>query len=51
MSESDPPLAVPAPAAIGGIGMDLLRIDRIERALARHGDRFAEKILGPQELA
>ena len=30
--------------------MDLLRIDRIERALARHGDRFAEKILGPEEL-
>jgi len=23
----------------------------IERALARHGDRFAEKILGPEELA
>lgn len=51
MSQPETPLAVPAPAAIGGIGMDLLRIDRIERALARHGDRFAEKILGPEELA
>ncbi len=51
MSQPEPPLAVPAPATIGGIGMDLLRIDRIERALARHGDRFAEKILGPEELA
>ncbi|CAM4057574.1 holo-ACP synthase [Bordetella muralis] len=41
----------PEPASsIAGIGMDLLRIDRIERALARHGDRFAEKILGPEEL-
>lgn len=38
------------PGSIAGIGMDLLRIDRIERALARHGDRFAEKILGPDEL-
>ena len=37
-------------AAIAGIGMDLLRVDRIERALARHGDRFATKILGPQEM-
>lgn len=37
-------------AAIAGIGTDLLRIDRIERALARHGDRFAERILGPEEL-
>lgn len=37
-------------AAIAGIGMDLLRVDRIERALARHGDRFATKILGSQEM-
>jgi holo-[acyl-carrier protein] synthase len=36
-------------AAIAGIGIDLLRIDRVERALARHGDRFAQKILGPEE--
>lgn len=41
---------VPEPVAIGGIGMDLLRIERIERVLARHGDRFVEKILGPEEL-
>ncbi len=53
---SDPAAATPpvpsAPKAgtIAGIGMDLLRIDRIERALARHGDRFAEKILGVEEL-
>lgn len=38
------------PAAIAGIGIDLMRIERIERALARRGDRFAQKILGPQEL-
>ncbi|WP_025137845.1 holo-ACP synthase [Achromobacter sp. DH1f] len=50
MSQLDSAPVVPSPAAIGGIGMDLLRIDRIERALARHGDRFAEKILGPEEL-
>lgn len=37
-------------AAIAGIGLDLLRVDRIERALARRGERFAEKILGPEEL-
>ena len=50
MSQPESAPVVPPPAAIGGIGMDLLRIDRIERALARHGDRFAEKILGPEEL-
>lgn len=35
---------------VSGIGTDIIRIDRIAAALARHGDRFAEKILGPQEL-
>ncbi|CAM3496450.1 holo-ACP synthase [Bordetella sputigena] len=40
-----------AASAIAGIGLDLIRIDRIERALQRHGDRFAEKVLGEQELA
>lgn len=37
-------------AAIAGIGTDLIRIDRIARALDRHGDRFAARILGPEEL-
>lgn len=39
-----------APGCIAGIGLDLIRIDRIERALARHGDRFAQKVLGTEEL-
>jgi len=33
-----------------GIGTDLVEIPRIEQALARHGERFARKILVPQEL-
>ncbi|MBI3284975.1 MAG: holo-ACP synthase [Burkholderiales bacterium] len=35
---------------IYGIGTDIIRISRIEAALARSGDRFAEKILGAEEL-
>lgn len=35
---------------IYGIGTDIVQISRIEAALARSGDRFAEKILGPEEL-
>jgi holo-[acyl-carrier protein] synthase len=35
---------------IFGIGTDLCDIRRIERALARSGDRFAERVLGPTEL-
>jgi holo-[acyl-carrier protein] synthase len=35
---------------IYGIGTDIIQISRIEAALARHGDRFAEKVLGPDEL-
>ena len=33
-----------------GLGTDLCEISRMVEALARHGDRFAEKVLGPQEL-
>ncbi|MGI4849990.1 MAG: holo-ACP synthase [Janthinobacterium lividum] len=35
---------------IYGIGTDIIRIARVEAALGRHGDRFAERILGAQEL-
>jgi holo-[acyl-carrier protein] synthase len=36
---------------IYGIGTDLIEIERIARAVSRHGQRFIERILGPQELA
>ena len=36
---------------IYGIGTDIVQISRVEAALARSGPRFAEKILGPEELA
>jgi holo-[acyl-carrier protein] synthase len=35
---------------IVGIGTDIADIRRIEAALARRGERFAQKVLGPQEL-
>ncbi|HVL77571.1 MAG TPA: holo-ACP synthase, partial [Noviherbaspirillum sp.] len=35
---------------IYGIGTDIVQIARIEAALARHGERFAERILGAEEL-
>jgi holo-[acyl-carrier protein] synthase len=35
---------------IYGIGTDLCEIARIAAALARHGERFAEKVLGPHEI-
>ncbi len=35
---------------IYGIGTDIVQISRVAAALARNGDRFAEKILGPEEL-
>ncbi|MES2104822.1 MAG: holo-ACP synthase [Pseudomonadota bacterium] len=35
---------------IYGIGTDIIQISRIEAALARNGERFAGKILGPEEL-
>ena len=33
-----------------GIGTDLCDVRRITATLARKGDRFAEKVLGPDEL-
>jgi holo-[acyl-carrier protein] synthase len=33
-----------------GIGTDVCDITRIEAALARHGDRFAQRVLGADEL-
>jgi holo-[acyl-carrier protein] synthase len=32
-----------------GIGTDLVSIDRVERLLTRHGERFAHRILHPVE--
>jgi holo-[acyl-carrier protein] synthase len=37
-------------SVIYGIGTDILQISRVKAALGRHGDRFAEKILGPEEM-
>ena len=36
---------------IFGIGTDIIDIRRIEATLARRGDRFAQRVLGPGELA
>jgi holo-[acyl-carrier protein] synthase len=35
---------------IYGIGTDICDIRRIRASLERHGDRFAERVLGPAEL-
>jgi holo-[acyl-carrier protein] synthase len=35
---------------IYGIGTDIVQISRVEAALARNGERFAERILGPEEM-
>ncbi|MDE2147905.1 MAG: holo-ACP synthase [Burkholderiales bacterium] len=35
---------------IYGIGTDLCDVRRIQATLARRGDRFAERVLGPAEL-
>lgn len=33
-----------------GLGIDITELDRIERSLEKFGERFAEKILTPEEL-
>lgn len=39
-----------AVSTIYGIGTDIVQISRVQAALERSGPRFAEKILGPEEL-
>jgi len=36
---------------IYGIGVDLVRVDRIEKAVRRYGERFLGRIFTPQEVA
>ena len=43
-------LAQAGGARIAGIGLDLLRLDRVQRVFDRHPDRFVKRILGPQEI-
>lgn len=38
------------PHSVAGAGTDIVRVERIANALARHGSRFARRILGEQEL-
>ncbi len=35
---------------IYGIGTDIVLVERIEGLVARYGERFARRVLGPQEL-
>lgn len=35
--------------AIAGIGTDLLLVSRIEKIYAKYGDKFVQRILGPEE--
>jgi len=35
---------------IHGIGTDIVRVERVEALLARWGERFARRVLGPDEL-
>jgi holo-[acyl-carrier protein] synthase len=36
---------------IYGIGSDIVAMHRIDRLLERWGDKFARRVLGPDELA
>lgn len=36
---------------IFGIGVDLVRVDRVEKAIVRYGDRFLQRVFTPREIA
>lgn len=39
-----------APGKVAGIGLDLVRVERIQRVFDRFGDKFVHRILGPREI-
>jgi len=45
------PAPVPAPGQALSVGVDLVELSRIERAVDRHGERFLSRIYTPEELA
>lgn len=38
------------PGKIAGIGLDIIRVERIQSAYDRFGEKFLRRILGPQEI-
>lgn len=43
-------LATAGEARIAGIGLDLLRLERVQRVFDRHPERFVRRVLGPSEI-
>lgn len=39
------------PGKIAGIGLDIVRVDRVHGVFERHGERFLHRILGAHEIA
>lgn len=39
-----------APDKVAGIGLDIIRVERIQGVFDRYGDKFLNRILGPQEI-
>ena len=39
------------PGVIVGVGIDIIEVPRIARALERHGERFLKRIYDPREVA
>jgi holo-[acyl-carrier protein] synthase len=39
-----------APGVVIGIGLDLVELARVERALERFGERFVAKLMDPEEI-
>ena len=48
---AEPPPPSPTPTGLTELGIDIIRVERIVRALAKHGRRFPLRILTPAEDA
>lgn len=50
MSSGGSMIAGVTPGKVAGIGLDIVQVARIQGVFDRHGDKFLQRILGPQEI-
>ncbi|HET8883135.1 MAG TPA: holo-ACP synthase [Solimonas sp.] len=44
------PASTPVPGSVHGIGVDILRVERMEKLLEKHGDKLLNRLLCAREL-
>jgi holo-[acyl-carrier protein] synthase len=49
-NSGDPHAGAPTPNSYSGVGIDIVEVKRVERAVEVHGQRFLDRLFTPKEL-